>query len=363
MDITELRTQLDRVDRDLVRLAAERQRIVAEIGRSKRGSGRALRDFRREKEVLDNVRGHAREAGIDPELAAGLMELLIAASLTRQEQDTVRALSQGDGKRALVIGGSGRMGAWFARFLDAQGYAVEVADPAPNAAGFPQRARWDAGELGHDLIVVATPLRPTAEILGELARLRPVGIVFDLGSIKTPLRGALQQLAAAGVRATSIHPMFGPSANVLAGRHVVLIDTGDREALETARSLFASTTAVTVEMDLDEHDRLIALVLGLSHALNIAFTAALAGSGVAPERLKAVSSTTFGAQLRIAEGVARENPHLYFEIQSLNQHNGPALTALDEAVHALLAAVRSGDEQSFVALMRRGRDYLHASAE
>ncbi|MBL8300031.1 MAG: bifunctional chorismate mutase/prephenate dehydrogenase [Rhodanobacteraceae bacterium] len=363
MDITQLRAELDHIDRDLVRLAAERQRIVAEIGRSKRGTGRPLRDFRREKEVLDNVRGHAREAGIDPELAAGLMELLIAASLTRQEQDTVRALSQGNGKRALVIGGSGRMGAWFARFLDAQGYAVEVADPAPNAAGFAQRERWNTGEIAHDLIVVATPLRAAVQILGELALARPPGVVFDLGSIKTPLRGVLQQLTAAGVRATSIHPMFGPSADVLAGRHVVLIDTGDRSALETARNLFASTTAITVEMDLDEHDRVIALVLGLSHALNIAFTAALAGSGVDPERLKAVSSTTFGAQLRIAEGVARENPHLYFEIQSLNAHNGPALTALDEAVHTLLAAVRNGDEQSFVTLMQSGRDYLHAGAE
>lgn len=363
MDISQLRAQLDQIDRDLVRLAAERQRIVAEIGASKRGSGRPLRDFRREKEVLDNVRGHAREAGIDPELAAGLLELLIAASLTRQEQDTVRALSQGGGKRALVIGGSGRMGAWFARFLDAQGYAVEIADPSANDAGFAQRANWDAGELEHDLIVVATPLRAATQILAGLALRRPPGIVFDLGSIKTPLRGSLQALTDAGVRATSIHPMFGPSANVLAGRHVVLIDCGDRAALETARSLFSSTTAITVEMDLDEHDRLIALVLGLSHALNIAFTAALAGSGIAAERLKAVSSTTFGAQLGIAAAVARENPHLYFEIQSLNQHNGPALTALDEAVHALLAAVRNGDEASFVALMQQGRDYLHEHAE
>lgn len=363
MDIADLRAQLDQVDRDLVRLAAERQRIVADIGRSKRGSGRPLRDFRREKEVLDNVRGHARDAGIDPELAAGLMELLIAASLTRQEQDTVRAMSQGGGKRALVIGGSGRMGAWFARFLDAQGYAVEVADPVANPAGFVHRERWDDGRLDHDLIVVATPLRAAARILTALAGYRPPGIVFDLGSIKTPLREALQALQAAGVRATSIHPMFGPSANVLAGRHVVLIDCGDRAALETARGLFASTTAVTVEMDLDEHDRLVALVLGLSHALNIAFTAALAGSGVEPERLRAVSSTTFGAQLRIAEGVARENPHLYFEIQSLNAHNGPALTALDDAVHALLASVRSGDEARFVALMQQGRDYLREPAE
>jgi chorismate mutase/prephenate dehydrogenase len=76
-----------------------------------------------------------------------------------------------------------------------------------------------------------------------------------------------------------------------------------------------------------------------------------------------VSSTTFGAQLGIAEVVARENPHLYFEIQSLNAHNGPALTALDEAVHALLGAVRNGDEDRFVSLMQQGRDYLHASAE
>ncbi|MCQ4164014.1 prephenate dehydrogenase/arogenate dehydrogenase family protein [Tahibacter harae] len=363
MDIPELRAQLDQVDKDLVRLAAERQRIVAEIGRSKRGSGRPLRDFRREKEVLDNVRGHAREAGIDPELAAGLMQLLINASLTRQEQDTVRALSQGGGRRALVIGGSGRMGAWFARFLDAQGFQVEVADPVANAAGFAQRERWDEGGLEHDLIVVATPLRAAARILAALAEKRPPGIVFDLGSIKTPLRGSLAALKAAGVRATSIHPLFGPSANVLAGRHVVLIDCGDRAALEAARALFASTTAITVEMDLDEHDRVIALVLGLSHAVNIAFTAALAGSGVDSERLKAVSSTTFGAQLGIAEGVARENPHLYFEIQSLNAHNGPALTALDEAVHTLLAAVRNGDEDSFVSLMQQGRDYLHAPQE
>lgn len=363
MDIADLRRQLDLVDRDLVRLAAERQRIVAEIGRSKRGTGRPLRDFKREKEVLDNVRGHARDAGIDPELAAGLMELLIAASLTRQEQDTVRALSQGEGKRALVVGGNGRMGGWFARFLDAQGYAVEIADPAGTPAGYAHRARWDDGALDHDLIVVATPLRAAARILAALADKRPPGVVFDLGSIKTPLRDSLAALNAAGVRVTSVHPMFGPSANVLAGRHVILVDVGNRDAVETARGLFASTTATTIEMDLDEHDRLVASVLGLSHALNIVFVAALAASGVDPERLKAVSSTTFGAQVAIAESVARENPHLYFEIQSLNAHNGPALAALDEAMHALLAAVRAGDEAGFVELMTRGREYLHAPPE
>jgi len=212
MDISQLRGALDRIDHDLVRLAAERQRIVAEIGRNKRGTGRPLRDFKREKEVLDNVRGHALAEGIDPQLAADLMELLIAASLTRQEKDTVRAASQGDGKHALVIGGNGRMGGWFARFLDAQGYAVEIADPAGAPDGFAHRARWDEGVLNQDLIVVATPLRAAARILAGLAEHRPAGVVFDLGSIKTPLREPLRALQQAGVRVTSIHPMFARGA-------------------------------------------------------------------------------------------------------------------------------------------------------
>jgi hypothetical protein len=45
---------------------------------------------------------------------------------------------------------------------------------------------------------------------------------------------------------------------------------------------------------------LIAYVLGLSHALNIAFFTALAGSGEAAPRLAQLSSTTYDAQVDVA---------------------------------------------------------------
>jgi chorismate mutase/prephenate dehydrogenase len=170
-----------------------------------------------------------------------------------------------------------------------------------------------------DLIVVAAPLRASAAVLSGLAERKPGAVVFDIGSLKSPLRGGLEALRAAGVRVTSIHPMFGPSANVLAGRHVIFIDLGVPEATEAARSLFAHTTAVPVNMSLDEHDRAIGYVLGLSHALNIAFFTALAQSGEMAERLAELSSTTFDRQLAIARGVADENPHLYYEIQRLER--------------------------------------------
>jgi chorismate mutase/prephenate dehydrogenase len=116
--------------------------------------------------------------------------------------------------------------------------------------------------------------------------------------------------------------------------------------------------AEQVVMSLDDHDRLIAYVLGLSHALNIAFFTALAESGEAAPRLARMSSTTFDAQLDVASRVAQESPELYYEIQSLNDYGAESLEALSQAIERIRAAVLSQDQATFVALMRRGRDYL-----
>jgi chorismate mutase/prephenate dehydrogenase len=115
-------------------------------------------------------------------------------------------------------------------------------------------------------------------------------------------------------------------------------------------------------MGLAEHDRLIAYVLGLSHALNIAFFTALADSGEAAPRLARLSSTTFDSQVEVAARVAAESPELYFEIQHLNDYGNESLQALQTAVERLAAAVRSGDGAAFKALMTRGREYLDGRA-
>jgi chorismate mutase/prephenate dehydrogenase len=235
---------------------------------------------------------------------------------------------------------------------------VTIADPSGEVPGYECIADWSASGLDHDFIVVATPLKAANDVLLALAARKPRGIVFDIGSLKTPLRGGLAALRAAGVCVTSVHPMFGPDTELLSGRHVIFVDLGDVRALAEARELFASTMADLVVMELDEHDRLIAFVLGLSHALNIAFFTALAESGEAAPRLARMSSTTFDAQLDVATRVAAENPGLYYEIQSLNAYGSDSLGALKSAVDRLVRTVAEHDEAGFVEMMLRGREYL-----
>ena len=363
-ELNSLRTELAAVDAGLLELVAKRQALASAIGEAKRELGLPTRDFTQEREVLERARRTAQAQGIPGDLGVELLRLLIASSLTRQEQDRLAASAGGVGRRALIIGGSGRMGGWLLRFLGSQGFAIEIADPAPGPQGIPRIADWRDSPLDQEIVVVAATLVESGRILAELAGRRPAprGLVFDVGSLKGPLQEGLTALRQAGVRVTSLHPMFGPDTELLSGRHVIFVDCGVPEAVREARALFAPTMALQVEMTAAQHDRLIAYVLGLSHATNIAFFSALAASGEDAPALARMSSTTFDAQLAVAAQVASENPHLYFEIQSLNQYGLEPLRALREAAEAILASVSGKDEPRFSALMDRGRDYLTARA-
>lgn len=359
--LDQLRSDLGAVDRELLKLVATRQRLASEIGRVKRERGIPTRNYRQETEVIERARTAAAEHGVSPDTAAELMLLLIRSSLTVQEQDLVAATGEGSGRRVLVIGGAGKMGRWTARFLRSQGFAVEIADPSATPDSVDTiYTDWHQAALDHDIIVVAAPLAISNDILHELAELAPRGLIFDIGSLKSPLRSGLLACRDAGLTITSVHPMFGPDTELLTGRHVIFVDLGVEDANRQARELFANTMALQVAMDLDSHDRLIAYILGLSHALNIAFFTALAESGESAPKLAQLSSTTFDAQLGIAARVAEESPHLYFEIQHLNDYGTESLSALLYAVERIRSVVRAGDAAGFRALMERGRDYLRA---
>ncbi len=359
-DLAELRAQLDVIDADLISAIAQRQAIVAQIGRVKEGSGQQLRDYRREAQVLANVRAKAQGAGLNPALAENVMKQLIEAALVNQEQRRVRHGAEGTDKRALILGGNGKMGRWFAQFLDAQGFAVEISDPAGCPEEFTACANWQQTAMQVDLIVIAAQLRASSTLIAELSELKPSALLFDLGSLKSPLKQSLQRAASAGLKVCSVHPMFGPDTMLLSDRHIIFIDLGNASAVREAKALFAATSAELVDMALDEHDELIAYVLGLSHALNIVFFTALANSGKSAPKLAKLSSTTFDRQLAIASNVAEENPRLYFEIQHLNDAREHGLKALENAVAQVTRCVREGDEIGFVALMERGRGYLSA---
>jgi isochorismate pyruvate lyase len=90
--MAELRTEIDRLDRLLVRLLSERQRYIeraAEI-KHKRSD---IRDEARISDVLAKVAAEAESAGLDPALAREVWQALVEASI-KLEWNTFEALQR-----------------------------------------------------------------------------------------------------------------------------------------------------------------------------------------------------------------------------------------------------------------------------
>ena len=128
-------------------------------------------------------------------------------------------------------------------------------------------------------------------------------------------------------------------------------NTGNTAALSEARALFAHTAADCVDLSLEEHDEVMAWVLGLSHLVNISFASALAESGEAVPLLRQISSSTFNAQLKVAAQVVSENPHLYYEIQQGNRMTADVTAHFRRVFDALARSVQEQDEDSWTRAM------------
>jgi chorismate mutase/prephenate dehydrogenase len=345
IDTEALRARIREVDHALVALAAERVRVARQVGEAKRRAAQPIVDYAQERVVLDRARDAARAAGLDARVAEAILVTLIRAAVSAQDQDSWRHAAVGQGKTAVVVGGEGRMGRWFTRFLADQGYEAGALDIRTTGE---ERAWAERALATADLVVCSTPPAATATLYDAWCAAPPSGVIVDIASIKTPLIGPIERLQAAGAAVASIHPMFGPSVALLRECDVVICDTGDATATAVVSQLFESTTARLMRVPLAEHDRLMADALTLAHSSVIAFALAL------PETTVPVRSTTLGALQTLSANLVRESPDVYFEIQALNPHSADALARLAHAIERVRAAVSSRDAAAFTALMREG---------
>jgi chorismate mutase/prephenate dehydrogenase len=339
--LDELREQIEQVDAELIALAADRVALARRVGDHKRQRNLPTVDFAREARVLERARALAAERGLAPAIAEDILTRLIGAAVSAQDEDAMRFAASGAGKRAVIIGGAGRMGRWMTRFLNTQGYETGALDPA---APGDENAWATSALMTADLVVCSTPPAMIASQYTAWLDKPPAGVIVDIASIKTPLLEPIRALRARGARVASIHPMFGPSIVLLRDADVVICETGDEPATAEVERLFQPTTARLVRIPIERHDRMMADLLSLAHATAIAFALAL------PKESHTVRSTTFQKLESLSAQLVRESPDVYYEIQSMNPHSHDALLMLSAAVGRVIAAASARSPEAFRAM-------------
>ncbi|MGV8081887.1 MAG: prephenate dehydrogenase/arogenate dehydrogenase family protein [Syntrophales bacterium] len=250
-------------------------------------------------------------------------------------------------KRSIgIIGGGGGIGCWFARFFSDLGYPVRISE---RDAGVP------LPELAEScpVVVVAVPMAVTTEVIRRVGPyLKQGSFLMDLTSLKEePVR---EMLAATAAEVVGCHPLFGPDAADLEGQNVVICPGRGESAKAWLREILEQSGARVVEATPARHDRMMAVIQGLTHLNTMTMGLALETLGEDPAELERMSTPAFRAKQDLLEKVFGTSPRLYAELVTKNPSAGEVIAAYEKAVAQMKRFVEEGDAEGLEKLLRRG---------
>ena len=214
------------------------------------------------------------------------------------------------------------------------------------------------GVEGCELVVFATAPGSISELIGKAAdSLAPDALVTDVASVK----GRLVRECASALRGHALfvgsHPLVGSEKRGVRHAHevdlkgapvvVTPIEDTPREAVERARGFWEALGMRVVELDPDEHDRIIARTSHLPHLL--AWT--LLGS------LEGADGKFCGPSFRDMTRVSRSSAEIWAEIISANKEAVlDALTNFGKRLASARSAVECA-EKAVAEFIRRAQTH------
>jgi prephenate dehydrogenase len=213
-------------------------------------------------------------------------------------------------KKISIIGVNGKMGKWFANYFYKMGFEVKGFDTENEIKEkFIIKANSLVGAiLQTDYVLLCTPTKNTPEIIRLIAKeMKRESYLIEISSHKSKTSQTLLKIPNK-VQPICIHPMFGPGIKKLNGKNIIIIPIRDaKKELAITKLLFPKANFVTI--DAAEHDKKIAVILGLTHLINIVFANILAKDETISLTEK-MSGATFKTQKIVTESILTESAEL-----------------------------------------------------
>lgn len=209
-----------------------------------------------------------------------------------------------------VIGAGGQMGQWFTKYFAGKGFEVTGYDSENPVSGKNVAVANSlvGAVLRTDYVMLCTPTRRTPEIIRLIAKEMQRGTyLIEISSEKSKVASSLAKMPAK-INPICIHPMFGPGVKAIRGQNIITVPIKDaKKELGVVKSLFEGANFVTI--DASEHDKKVAVILGLTHLINLVF-ASIISKDDKSHLTEKMSGTTYRVQKTLAESIMKESPEL-----------------------------------------------------
>lgn len=250
-----------------------------------------------------------------------------------------------------IIGGTGKLGGLFRKIFEEEGFEVLVSSRTTSLS---------KEELirKSDIIIISVPIKSTIPVIREITPFIKEGkLLMDLTSLKV---GPINEMLKSKADVLGAHPLFAPSIGDVRGQTIILCPQriSNKELYQKLNFIFTNRGANIVEMTPEEHDKMMAVIQGLTHFSAIALCHCMKDLNFDIKKSFECTSPVYRLTLDMAGRILNQEPELYADISLLNPITPEILLQYLKSAETLFNKIQTKDREGFIKFFEEASQYL-----
>ncbi len=249
-----------------------------------------------------------------------------------------------------IIGGKGRMGNWFKTYFSSfDSFDVMISDIGTKLTN---------AELVKvsDVVIFSVPIGSVVQIIEEvLPHTRKGQILMDLTSVKIPASNAMLR---SECEVLGLHPVFSHHAESLKGQVMVMCKERPGKYTDIFEKMFRESGAKVKIATKEEHDRMMAMIQGLTHFSSIILADCIRKLGLDVKETLEYTSPIYRIRMDMIGRIIAQDPRLYAEIEILNPETENHLKEFISSANQLFSRVKEKDIGGFIRFYEEASSYF-----
>jgi len=227
--------------------------------------------------------------------------------------------------KILIVGGTGNFGAFYAKLLKEAGHKIGISSRSiEKGQKFCEKENYvfSNSPKGFDVVIISVPNESAMKTVTRIAPELDEGtLLVDFCSVKSQIVPELKKLKDKNIELASIHPMHGPRVKNLCEIPIIIIPIKVGEKFKVIETFFKNQSERVFESNVEEHDKVLSVVQGLTHYTQFVASNVLAKLDLDLEKTLKFASPNYSMFIGLATKVMVQNPELYSQIQLENPNN------------------------------------------
>lgn len=349
------RDSIEKITVEILDLLSKRLELGRDIAILKNNLNMPLVDPSQERKLYKTIQDESDSLNLNKDFSKKILKLIIEETISR-EQDHLKKFSTPKKQKIGIIGASGNMGKWFTKFFSEHGYSVGLYSRKFKTKK-PQKSKIFKSirncVLHSDIILISVPIEKTNKIIADVIKHSDdTKTIIEISSMKKQIVSNMKKLHTTS-SLMSIHPLFGPGANVFKSQKFILVPVKSTTSEKKSFSKIFPNSKLIV-CNATQHDKSMAYVISLVYFLNLSFIMSLENI----PNLKDISGTSFTIQYLLASGIFHDTPEVISSLQISNEQFIEILNNLTLNVNSITQLISNHDDKEFIKIIKKAKKQI-----